>query len=475
MATQPNVEQSLLATSPQASPRAPSKGSASPEREIQKQSEDYRRSVTIVFWYKANQEPLRLQQTVPTFPYFQLTSFPTLTNNLDLSPSSYLDTYNPKSSQWEQHTIETVRLLFSQQRLLYRIRKSLLEGLSESDCVGLRDEVASQIKPPEPSPDELSSSKAGSKRPADEVLESSPPLKIVVTDALHEVRSAPLHTSNSSPLDELASQTPSVSGTAAPEAPTISNPPPPLTTNPANPPSGPQQPIPPIPPPAAGFAYRSPILYPPNDTQPFLQPPPPLPGMQFHHTPVKRWPNDYTVAEISAGFREMDVLSASTPSGGSGMTQRTAFERVFGSRYVKSTVCRHRSVWKKASQDLKDQFERMGNDQQAAWSEFVRRVEGRPPVKLGMNLEGTVFAGIAPGGPSAPPPPPPVQPQSVQPPQSAAPPAAVPASVASSAAHEPQSLTQMQKDLPNEAFRTNGASGAASAAVYDPALATQVA
>jgi hypothetical protein len=76
----------------------------------------------------------------------------------------------------------------------------------------------------------------------------------------------------------------------------------------------------------------------------------------------------------------MDVL-ISRPSGHSNMTQRTAFERVFGSRYVKSTVCRHKTIWRKAHQTIRDQFESMGADDRAFWGEFARRVEGRPPGK----------------------------------------------------------------------------------------------
>ena len=76
----------------------------------------------------------------------------------------------------------------------------------------------------------------------------------------------------------------------------------------------------------------------------------------------------------------MDLLIASSPSGAS-MTQRMAFERVFGSRYVKSTVCRHRAVWRKAPRALREQFELMGSDDRACWGEFVRRVENRPSAK----------------------------------------------------------------------------------------------
>ena len=81
----------------------------------------------------------------------------------------------------------------------------------------------------------------------------------------------------------------------------------------------------------------------------------------------------------------MDLLISQSPTGAS-MTQRTAFERVFGSRYVKSTVCRHRAVWRKAPHGLREQFEEMGTDDRACWGEFVRRVEGRSPAKAGGSI-----------------------------------------------------------------------------------------
>jgi hypothetical protein len=80
----------------------------------------------------------------------------------------------------------------------------------------------------------------------------------------------------------------------------------------------------------------------------------------------------------------MDALIAQTPAG-QNMTQKVAFERVFGSRYVKSTVCRHRALWKKADPAIRQQFEALLNDDRAVWGEFVRRLEGRPSGKAGTN------------------------------------------------------------------------------------------
>ncbi|KAI0030387.1 hypothetical protein K488DRAFT_36389, partial [Vararia minispora EC-137] len=59
------------------------------------------------------------------------------------------------------------------------------------------------------------------------------------------------------------------------------------------------------------------------------------------------------------------------------LTQRAAFERVFGCRYVKSTVCRHRGVWRRADAATRDAFVAMERSEHAMWGEFVRRVEGR--------------------------------------------------------------------------------------------------
>lgn len=128
---------------------------------------------------------------------------------------------------------------------------------------------------------------------------------------------------------------------------------------------------------------------------------PPIPYIT--HPPLKRWPNDYTVSEIAAGFTSMDLLIAHNAATG-GVTQRQAFERVFGCRYVKSTVCRHRAVWRKANPALKEQYEAMGSDERACWGEFVRRVEGRSPGKNGscsdtmMSPSPTATLGYQSGG-----------------------------------------------------------------------------
>ena len=55
-----------------------------------------------------------------------------------------------------------------------------------------------------------------------------------------------------------------------------------------------------------------------------------------HPCPIRTYlPNNHSVAEISASFHDMNCLGAQRPN----MTQCVAFEGIFGSCYVKSTVC----------------------------------------------------------------------------------------------------------------------------------------
>ncbi|KAF8075732.1 hypothetical protein FPV67DRAFT_1354898, partial [Lyophyllum atratum] len=338
------------------------------DQDMQRQLEDYNRSITIVIWYKADTEPIRLQHMNATFPYFQLLQLSSLTTDLGLTPASYIDAFDPHSGKWEQHTMSSVRLVATQQRLLYKTRRNLLEGLSEQQCLGLTEEVHGQSKVPRPPAPKLEPQNKPTplKRSSPEGASSEPPQKVHIPNTYYT------HT------QRLVAPGPSSQ---------------PLQDTPIDPIA-----------PSTSYAYPPPVFYPPPDN-PTSTPAPAhtstpeatlpshltnpdaiAPAIPYHpHPPLKRWPNDYTVAELTAGFNAMELLIRQPPPGANGtatpMTQRTAFERVFGSRYVKSTVCRHRGVWRKASGPLREQFEAMGADERACWGEFVRRIEGRPPSK----------------------------------------------------------------------------------------------
>ncbi|KAG6852910.1 hypothetical protein C0991_008230, partial [Blastosporella zonata] len=368
--------------------------SASLDQDMQRQLADYNRSITIVVWYQANTEPIRLQHMNSMFPYFKVLQLDVLVRELALSPKSLVETYDPQSGTWEQHQVDHVRIVTAQQRLLYRLRRSFLAGLGENECPGLREEVAAQSSTLATKHEQQTPTHR--KRPSTDHVSSEPAQKVHVPNHYYAIHSA-------SPT---AIPPVSVSVTDAPGVMYVNG----YTSCP------PQIYYPPTVPAVAGTAAAAsssavaatPLSVqatPPASTastittttpsDPSPSPPPldephipsmstPMHPIPYHtHPPLKRWPNDYTVSELTNGFRAMEVLVRDGGSrGGTGtMTQRAAFERVFGSRYVKSTVCRHRGVWRKAAGPLREQFESMGSDERACWGEFVRRVEGRPPGK----------------------------------------------------------------------------------------------
>lgn len=350
-----------------------------------------------------------MQQILPTFPYFQMNQFSNIIADLGLSPASYLDTFNSSTHQWEQHTISTVRIVEGQQRLLYKTRRTLIEGLAEEECLSLHEEIQLQLQtrnrresgsganirsPPPPPPTNIKTPiiSPSPKLPSNsnEIQIKSSLKRAAPQEEQQDPRDSPkLHVSNGYYMAHSATSTMVSSPVTGPSPSTASSS---TVTNNQQQQQQQQQSS------AQGpdnnvYMYQNPVYYSNssssaqgspetvNSLPHYLLSPHATTPIPYHpHPPLKRWPNDYTVSELSQGFHAMDLLISQSPTGAS-MTQRTAFERVFGSRYVKSTVCRHRAVWRKAPRLLREQFEHMGIDDRACWGEFVRRVENRPPGK----------------------------------------------------------------------------------------------
>ncbi|KAH8105432.1 hypothetical protein BXZ70DRAFT_920845 [Cristinia sonorae] len=327
--------------------------------------ESLKRSVTLVFWYKAGCEPIRLHQEIPTFPLFQLSQFTQLVNDLGYTANSYVDMYNPHSATWEQQTITAVRVVDSEQRLLYRVRKSLLEGLTHDECPGVAHEINMQPQLVEHT--KVMTPRTATKRPSTDGAtynDTSHPNKYVRVDSSGGAGSESISPTrmDSNNRGYIHNQVmPGVhmqSPTSEVQQPTYT-----IAHQPQvdpQPQARPQQARRPTESPSLASSStpetsRSPIPYHP-------------------HPPLKRWPNDYCVSEIANGFRQMDGMIAHQPA----VTQKIAFERVFGCRYIKSTVCRHRAVWKRSDQATRDAYEAMGLDERAVWGDFVKKVEGKP-------------------------------------------------------------------------------------------------
>jgi hypothetical protein len=62
-------------------------------------------------------------------------------------------------------------------------------------------------------------------------------------------------------------------------------------------------------------------------------------------------------------------------------------------RYVKSTVCRHRGVWRRADDKMRQEYEAMGADEKAMWGEFVRTVEKKVYIQDGSHKDGGLEQG----------------------------------------------------------------------------------
>ena len=328
---------------------------------------------------------------LPTFPFLQLSQFPSLLSSLSLTQNSFVDAYNAVTAQWEQHMIETVRLVVSEQRVLYKLRKSLLEDLAEEECPGLQEEIASQPRieqngkltfPPQTSTGPIK------RRAPDVTPESTPPNKYYIPDGIYQGTPQPVHQLHQYGIPVTQPQTfpqnlstpKRVQGQAVPIHASSSQSQVQTTSSPPTSSSAVQK---------QSFVYGQQLdLYTGATSEPLparngsapaltSKPSPPAssnaPIPHHPHPPLKRWPNDYSVQEVSNGFDQMDALANAQTS----LTQRAAFERVFGCRYVKSTVCRHRAVWRRADEDMRAAFIKLGRDERAMWGEFVRRVEGR--------------------------------------------------------------------------------------------------
>ncbi|OAX36032.1 hypothetical protein K503DRAFT_867853 [Rhizopogon vinicolor AM-OR11-026] len=351
-------------------PPSPENSAAGSNDEKQSQMEQsLKRSITLVIWYKQACDPIRLNHEISTFPLFQLSHFPSVVSDLELTSASYLDTYNNATGNWEQHMITTVRTIETDQRLLYKLRKSLLSGLSDDECQGLAEELALQSKKKQAaSPTILV--QHSMKRPATEHVDGPPAKRLYPEGYPHPMYIPPMgYMYPSVSIGHAMNTHTGPSNANSPEGE--------VSSSMLIPYSVPATPMGGQPPSSPG---QFPIVSPSSATRAGS-------GASFPqhpHPPLKRWPNDYTVSEIAAGFRQMDALIAQTPNS----TQRVAFERVFGCRYVKSTVCRHRGVYRKADGAIRSMFEGMGTDERAVWGEFVRRVEGRPSGKPAQGEQG---------------------------------------------------------------------------------------
>ena len=76
---------------------------------------------------------------------------------------------------------------------------------------------------------------------------------------------------------------------------------------------------------------------------------------------MKTWPTDFSVAEVSNGFRDIEALAAQQ-----NYTVKMAFEEVFKVPYVNGTYHGHLQRWKRATQDSRNAAVH------GSWSDFMK-------------------------------------------------------------------------------------------------------
>ncbi|KAL5530823.1 hypothetical protein ACEPAF_7081 [Sanghuangporus sanghuang] len=313
-----------------------------------------KRSLTMVIWYRNGCEPLRIAHEVTTFPLFQLQDFPELIGELGLQPSSYIDAYNTETGQWEQHKISTVRSVEQDQRLLYRLRPSLLDSLT--DCPFLEQELSLQAAP---------KSNLTKRHPIAPLTSSPPGKQVRVLSNPTPVRAPTTTSPQNTTLQNWDSPMSGVSPKQGPAAWSYTGPA--ATSRPG--------------------VRHSPSTIIPAATSSVDH----SNSVTNNYGSIKRWPTDYTVHEIVEGFDTMAEIMKSDPS----TRQRNAFERVFPPcRYVKSTVGRAKLYWKRASEEIRSHFLALPRDDpRGKWTHFVHLMDGRLVIEVGKEKLGGVSAG----------------------------------------------------------------------------------
>ncbi|KAJ2936028.1 hypothetical protein H1R20_g1066, partial [Candolleomyces eurysporus] len=106
------------------------------------------KTVTLVIYYKVHKPPIILTHSVDTWPYLQLSSIPSLIKDLEITLDSYLEHYN--NTLWTLIRISSPIVVARDQRVLLRVRKSLLEDLNDEDWPNIHEEMRQQGKSRQP-------------------------------------------------------------------------------------------------------------------------------------------------------------------------------------------------------------------------------------------------------------------------------------------------------------------------------------
>ncbi|KAJ7222754.1 hypothetical protein B0H12DRAFT_1241061 [Mycena haematopus] len=325
-----------------------------------------KRTCELVIYHTAGKPALILSQYIDTFPRLQLSQLSVVVDAFKLTAASVIDYWNGGGG-WKIIDISSVLTVETERRTLLKIRPSLLEELSLTDCVGLEDELSRQPRAQgkkRSGAEDIISPLKKTARPAPNLAvgDASRAAHIIVDDDALTPPLAPSHTA-SNPL-----------------------------------------------PPAGSVAS----VLPPGVVAPGTRPTKSKPPRE------NMWIRNLSVGSWTAGWEKIKKLQDSNPHF---KTEAAAFPEIFGKPYHKQTIHKYKTHWKETHEDLRNKYIAMGDVSTASWAYMLLEAKNYVP-EAGPSqsniASGSGGAGVSAADFPVPPPLPPSQPVSppLPPPQS---------------------------------------------------------
>jgi hypothetical protein len=309
-------------------------------------------------------------------------------SGLGLTPLSLVESYDRAAGHWTQQTPETIHFVESEQRLLIKVRQGLQQGLNDHECPSLQNEIAwvtySQgiLAPPPDMLAESALSDAADRlevvsgeyaNPSDDIYqylslpddspEGTPPPPHPICDT-YAYPDQDIHLADFSASTPDAGSSTAISSTVghdyqrtncvherAERELTLTWEKENMYTADAN---------------DYGKHKGKPALERNVDSKRQIPKRP-------HPPPLRRWPFDFTVSEVTRGFHRMRRYESLFRYD----IRREAFEHVFGCEFVLCDFQRHYESWQNADPSLRSRFEAMEDGENAMWGAFEVAVGGR--------------------------------------------------------------------------------------------------
>ncbi|KAF8528629.1 hypothetical protein JB92DRAFT_3107151 [Gautieria morchelliformis] len=103
-----------------------------------------RTNVNLIMWHSGSPKPYRYRLPLPSYPNFSLSLAHKLVNEILIHADDAIETWIPAHQHWEQHSLETTRTVRENDRLLYKLIRTVTATIDDSACLGLEEELSIQ-------------------------------------------------------------------------------------------------------------------------------------------------------------------------------------------------------------------------------------------------------------------------------------------------------------------------------------------